>query len=68
MYLQFTGNIPAVGDNCVDGKIELVGNGFIGHTFHNAGDNFLFTLTERLLLIFFLLFFVYRLVRTSFGL
>ena len=68
MYLQFACNVTAMGNDGMDGEVEFVGDGFVGHTFHNAGDNFLFTLTERLLLIFFLLFFGYRLVRTSFGL
>jgi len=58
MYLQFTGDVPTVGDNGVDGEVKLVGDGFIGHAFHNAGYYFFFTLAECFLLVFFLFFFV----------
>ena len=40
MYLQFTGDISAVSDNRMDGKIKLVGNGFVGHAFHDTGNDF----------------------------
>ena len=51
MYLQFTGDISAVSDNRMDGKIKLVGNGFVGHAFHDTGNDFFFSLAECLLFV-----------------
>ena len=60
MYLQFTGDISAVSDNRMDGKIKLVGNGFVGHAFHDTGNDFFFSLAECFLFTLFL--FMYTLV------
>ena len=58
MYLQFTGDIPAVSYNRMDRKIKLVGNGFVGHAFHNTGNDFFFSLAECFLFTLFFFFFV----------
>ena len=44
MYLQFACNVTAMGNDSMNGEVEFVGDGFVGHALHNAGDDFLFAL------------------------
>lgn len=49
MYLQFACNVTAMGNDGMDGEVEFVGDGFVGHALHNAGDDFLFALAQGFL-------------------
>ena len=40
----------------MDGEVEFVGDGFVGHALHNAGDDFLFALAQGFLFAVFCLF------------
>lgn len=40
MYLQFACNVTAMGNDSMNGEVEFVGDGFVGHALHNAGDDF----------------------------
>lgn len=44
MYLQFTGDVAAVCDDCVDGYEQLGCNLFVGHSLYKAYDDFLLAL------------------------
>ena len=40
----------------MDGEVEFVGDGFVGHALHNAGDDFFFALAQGFLFAVFFLF------------
>ena len=44
--LQLAGNVAAMGDDGVDGEKELLGNGFVGHSLYDAGDDLLLALAQ----------------------
>ena len=44
--LQLAGNVAAVGDDGVDAEEELFGNGFVGHSLYDAGDDLFLALAQ----------------------
>lgn len=56
MYLQFACNVTAMGNDSMNGEVEFVGDGFVGHALHNAGDDFFFALAQGFLFAVFFLF------------
>ena len=40
MNLQFTGNILAMGDDCVDRDAQMIGYLLVGHTLHQTYNHF----------------------------
>ncbi len=48
MYLQFPGNVAAMGRDSVDAETEGIGNFFIGHTHSNAMYNLFLAFTESI--------------------
>ena len=44
------------GNDSMNGEVEFVGDGFVGHALHNAGDDFFFALAQGFLFAVFFLF------------
>ena len=50
MYLQFLGDIAAVGDDRISGDAQMVGNFLIGHALHKCHDDITLALAQRVVL------------------
>ena len=48
MDLQFSGDIPSVGDDGVGGNAQMVGNLLVGHSLYQADDDILLAVAERI--------------------
>ena len=55
MDLQFTGNVPTMSYDRMDGNIQRFGNFLVRHALYHTGDDFLFTLAKVVRSCFFLL-------------
>jgi len=55
MNLQFTGYVPTMGDDRMDGNIQRFGYFLVRHALYHAGDDFLFTLAKVVRSCFFFL-------------
>ena len=50
MYLQFLGDIAAVGDDRISGDAQMVGYLLVGHSLHQRHDDITLALAQRVVL------------------